>query len=77
MKVAGLTPVKSIIVSPPRVKESAMNMECKVRSRRECSSTHATIEVVVVVVAPNFFGGSSLEQLYTLYKKNTCFENRY
>lgn len=38
MKVAGLTPVKSIIVTPPRVKESAMNMECKVCSCRYCSS---------------------------------------
>ena len=32
MEVAGLTPLKSIIVSPPRVKESAVNMECKVWS---------------------------------------------
>ncbi|CAM9827034.1 unnamed protein product, partial [Ascophyllum nodosum] len=30
MEAAGLTPLKSIIVSPPRVKESAVNMECKV-----------------------------------------------
>lgn len=30
MKVAGLTPIKSTIVAPPRIKESAVNMECKV-----------------------------------------------
>lgn len=31
MAVTGLTPVPSTIVTPPRVKESAVNMECKVR----------------------------------------------
>ncbi|CAN0362239.1 unnamed protein product, partial [Laminaria digitata] len=31
MELSGLTPAKSTIVSPPRVKESGMNMECKVR----------------------------------------------
>ncbi|CAN0514999.1 unnamed protein product, partial [Scytosiphon promiscuus] len=31
MELAGLTPAKSSLVSPPRVKESGMNMECKVR----------------------------------------------
>lgn len=33
MELSGLTPAKSTIVSPPRVKESGMNMECKVRER--------------------------------------------
>lgn len=33
MELAGLTPAKSSLVSPPRVKESGMNMECKVRGR--------------------------------------------
>lgn len=30
MAVSGLTPAKSTVVAPPRVKESAVNMECKV-----------------------------------------------
>lgn len=30
MEAAGLTPAKSTVVAPPRVKESAVNMECKV-----------------------------------------------
>lgn len=30
MKAAGLTPVKSTLVQPPRVEESGVNMECKV-----------------------------------------------
>lgn len=33
MALAGLTREKSTIVSPPRVKESAVNMECEVRTR--------------------------------------------
>lgn len=31
MAVAGLTPVPSVRVTPPRVEESAISMECKVR----------------------------------------------
>lgn len=32
MAVSGLTPAPSTLVTPPRVKESAVNMECKVLS---------------------------------------------
>lgn len=32
MAVSGLTPAPSLLVTPPRVKESAVNMECKVLS---------------------------------------------
>eukprot|EP00904_Undaria_pinnatifida_P002085 jgi/Undpi1/11878/HiC_scaffold_4.g01577.m1 len=60
MKVAGLTPVKSIIVSPPRVKESAMNMECKVHhmyeivnAEGECTTTVVFGEVVMFHVFPH------------------------
>lgn len=31
MATAGLTPVPSVRVAPPRVEESAISMECKVR----------------------------------------------
>lgn len=31
MAAAGLTPVSSVHVAPPRVQESAISMECKVR----------------------------------------------
>ena len=36
--VSGLTPVPSVLVQPPRVKESQVNMECKVRQIIELSS---------------------------------------
>ena len=32
MVTAGLTPVPSVHVAPPRVQESAISMECKVRT---------------------------------------------
>lgn len=48
MALTGLTPAKSTIVSPPRVKESAVNMECQVRdgfsqpfsAELSCNSSH-------------------------------------
>jgi flavin reductase (DIM6/NTAB) family NADH-FMN oxidoreductase RutF len=43
-KLSGLTPVASELVKPPRVKESRVNMECKV--------------VEIVHVSPKFLGGS-------------------
>lgn len=34
MAAAGLTPVPSVRVAPPRVQESAISMECKVRAEQ-------------------------------------------
>lgn len=39
MAVSGLTPAPSTLVSPPRIKESGVNMECKVLSISEIGIT--------------------------------------
>ncbi len=43
----GLTPAKSMIVKPPRVKEAQINMECKLHDIIELGSDHLVIGQVV------------------------------
>lgn len=56
MNVAGLTPIKSTIVAPPRIKESAVNMECKVFA---CLTEGAACweGTVLLTVVPNVCDG--------------------
>ncbi|CAM9203746.1 unnamed protein product [Ectocarpus sp. 12 AP-2014] len=48
MDVAGLTPIKSTIVAPPRIKESAVNMECKVRHTYDIVNSKGDVTTTVV-----------------------------
>ncbi|CAM9684781.1 unnamed protein product [Pylaiella littoralis] len=60
MAVSGLTPAPSLLVTPPRVKESAVNMECKVQhtydivnKKGEVTTTVVFGEVVMFHVLPH------------------------
>lgn len=48
MAVSGLTPAESTVVVPPRVKESAVNMECKVRHTYDIVNRKGKVTTTVV-----------------------------
>ncbi|CAM9299711.1 unnamed protein product, partial [Hapterophycus canaliculatus] len=49
IKTAGLTPVKSTVVGPPRVEESGVNMECKVRHTYDIVNKKGDVTATVVI----------------------------
>lgn len=49
MALAGLTPVKSLRVKPPRVGESALHMECRVAHTYEVKDAAGTVTTTIVI----------------------------
>eukprot|EP00752_Nemacystus_decipiens_P012163 g10782.t1 len=49
MATAGLTPVRSVRVAPPRVEESAISMECKVKHTHDIVNKNGNITTTVVL----------------------------
>ncbi|CAI5512566.1 unnamed protein product [Closterium sp. Naga37s-1] len=50
MERAGLTPVPSVMVKPPRVAESAVNMECVVRHTYDVTDRDGSVTTTIVLV---------------------------
>ncbi|CAI5459215.1 unnamed protein product [Closterium sp. Yama58-4] len=50
MGLAGLTPVPSVVVKPPRVAESAVNMECVVRHTYDVTDRDGNVTTTIVLV---------------------------
>jgi flavin reductase (DIM6/NTAB) family NADH-FMN oxidoreductase RutF len=48
MSVVGLTPLPSEVVAPPRVAESAVNMECKLSGKHEVVNDKGEVTCIVV-----------------------------
>lgn len=59
MELAGLHPLPSLRISPPRIRESAVHMECVLKHSYACGNTTVVIgEVVMWHVAEGVAGKS-------------------